>query len=54
MVFDAVYVPRMTRFLREAMESGTTIVSGLEMFIRQAAGQFEIFTGKPGKVEDFD
>ncbi|MQL84344.1 hypothetical protein Taro_016849 [Colocasia esculenta] len=44
-VFDAVYTPKMTRLLREAEESGATVVSGLEMFIRQAMGQFEIFTG---------
>ncbi|XP_078440173.1 dehydroquinate dehydratase, putative / shikimate dehydrogenase isoform X2 [Wolffia australiana] len=44
-VFDAVYTPRVTRFLREAKEAGAAIVSGLEMFIRQAIGQYEIFTG---------
>lgn len=39
----------MTRLLREAEESGTAIVSGLEMLIRQAYGQYEGFTGLPGK-----
>ncbi|CAL9772552.1 unnamed protein product [Musa acuminata subsp. burmannicoides] len=43
-VFDAVYTPKATRLLREAEESGATVVSGLEMFIRQAMGQFELFT----------
>ncbi|KAJ8490329.1 hypothetical protein OPV22_012050 [Ensete ventricosum] len=43
-VFDAVYTPKVTRLLREADESGATVVSGLEMFIRQAMGQFELFT----------
>ncbi|RWW56958.1 hypothetical protein BHE74_00036330, partial [Ensete ventricosum] len=43
-VFDAVYTPKVTRLLREAEESGATVVSGLEMFIRQAMGQFELFT----------
>ncbi|KAM0954297.1 putative shikimate dehydrogenase, 3-dehydroquinate dehydratase [Dioscorea sansibarensis] len=46
-VFDAVYTPKVTRLLREAEESGVTVVSGLEMFIRQAMGQFELFTGLP-------
>ncbi|CAA6654210.1 unnamed protein product [Spirodela intermedia] len=46
-VFDAVYTPRVTRFLREAKESGATVVSGLEMFIRQAIGQYKFFTGLP-------
>ncbi|EFJ08617.1 hypothetical protein SELMODRAFT_269650 [Selaginella moellendorffii] len=46
-VFDAVYTPLETRLLREAKESGAVVVSGLEMFIRQAIGQFELFTGQP-------
>ncbi|WOL18861.1 bifunctional 3-dehydroquinate dehydratase/shikimate dehydrogenase, chloroplastic [Canna indica] len=46
-VFDAVYTPKVTRLLREAKESGATVVSGLEMFIRQAVGQFEMFTNMP-------
>lgn len=45
MVFDAVYAPRVTRLLREAEECGIKVVSGVEMFIRQAMGQFEHFTG---------
>ncbi|KAK0582284.1 hypothetical protein LWI29_023722 [Acer saccharum] len=44
-VFDAVYTPRNTRLLREAAEVGATVVSGVEMFIRQALGQFRLFTG---------
>ncbi|KAL5995307.1 hypothetical protein ACLOJK_025365 [Asimina triloba] len=47
-VFDAVYTPKVTRLLREAESAGATTVSGLEMFIRQAMGQFELFTGLPG------
>ncbi|PWA80035.1 3-dehydroquinate dehydratase type I [Artemisia annua] len=44
LVFDAVYTPRNTRLLQEAAEVGVTIVSGVEMFIRQALGQFKLFT----------
>ncbi|KAH9322626.1 hypothetical protein KI387_017265, partial [Taxus chinensis] len=47
LVFDAVYTPKVTRLLQEAEEAGATVVSGLEMFIRQAMGQFELFTGCP-------
>lgn len=50
LVFDAVYTPKITRLLREAEESGATIVSGSEMFIGQAYEQFERFTGLPGKM----
>ncbi|KVI12521.1 Aldolase-type TIM barrel [Cynara cardunculus var. scolymus] len=44
LVFDAVYTPRNTRLLQEAVEVGVTVVSGVEMFIRQALGQFKLFT----------
>ena len=45
-VFDAVYNPLETRLLREAKEVGCTQASGLDMFVGQAAQQFELFTGK--------
>ncbi|PIN26066.1 3-dehydroquinate dehydratase [Handroanthus impetiginosus] len=45
LVFDAVYTPRNTRLLQEAAEVGAVVVSGVEMFIRQALGQFKMFTG---------
>ena len=44
-VFDAVYHPLMTRFLREAESAGCTVVTGLEMFVGQAAEQFRLWTG---------
>lgn len=49
LVFDAIYTPKITRLLREAEESGASVVSGSEMFIGQAYEQFERFTGLPGK-----
>ncbi|KAL9329329.1 hypothetical protein ACSQ67_004332 [Phaseolus vulgaris] len=53
LVFDAVYTPKMTRLLKEAEEAGATIVTGFEMFIGQAYGQFENFTGLPAPKELF-
>ncbi|XP_002277395.2 bifunctional 3-dehydroquinate dehydratase/shikimate dehydrogenase, chloroplastic isoform X1 [Vitis vinifera] len=53
LVFDAIYTPKITRLLREAQESGATIVTGLEMFIGQAYEQFERFTGLPAPKELF-
>ena len=50
LVFDAVYTPRNTRLLKEAAEVGATVVSGVEMFVRQALGQFRLFTGGLGSV----
>ncbi|CAL5324562.1 unnamed protein product [Camellia sinensis] len=44
-VFDAVYMPRKTTLLKEAEAAGAIIVSGVEMFLRQAIEQFNLFTG---------
>ncbi|KAF5206725.1 Shikimate dehydrogenase (NADP(+)) [Thalictrum thalictroides] len=53
LVFDAVYTPRNTRLLREAEEVGAIVVSGVEMFIRQAIGQFNLFTnGEEPGIDD--
>ncbi|KAL6535357.1 hypothetical protein OROMI_026731 [Orobanche minor] len=54
LVFDAVYTPRMTRLLREADEVGAKIVTGVEMFIRQAYEQYERFTGLPAPKQLFN
>ncbi len=45
-VFDLVYTPIETQFLRDAKKTGAIIIPGIEMFIYQAAEQFEIYTGK--------
>ena len=47
LVFDAVYNPLQTRLLTQASAAGAQTVSGVEMFIRQAARQFELWTGLP-------
>lgn len=45
-VFDMVYNPLETLLLRRAREQGKTVIAGLEMFLEQAARQFEIWTGQ--------
>jgi shikimate 5-dehydrogenase len=52
-VFDTVYNPRDTRLLQRAAADGARTIAGLEMFIRQAAVQFELFTGQPAPVDVF-
>jgi 3-dehydroquinate dehydratase/shikimate dehydrogenase len=47
-VFDTVYNPESTLLLKEARSHGCRTVTGVEMFIRQAALQFLLFTGKEG------
>jgi len=52
-VFDTIYNPRQTRLLREARAAGCVTVPGTEMFVRQAAGQFELWTGHEAPMEIF-
>lgn len=51
-VFDVVYNPLETRLLREAKARGLIAVSGVDMFINQAALQFEYFTNVEAPVEE--
>jgi 3-dehydroquinate dehydratase/shikimate dehydrogenase len=45
-VFDTVYHPAQTRLLRDAEKRGCCTVSGVEMFVGQAAEQFELWHGQ--------
>ena len=45
-VFDMVYNPLETLLIQHAREQGKIVIPGLEMFIEQAARQFEIWTGE--------
>jgi 3-dehydroquinate dehydratase / shikimate dehydrogenase len=45
-VFDTVYNPESTLLLKEARSHGCRVTTGVEMFIRQAALQYLLFTGK--------
>lgn len=50
-VFDTIYNPENTLLLKEAREHRCRTVSGVEMFVRQAAAQFTRFTGQPAPLE---
>jgi 3-dehydroquinate dehydratase/shikimate dehydrogenase len=45
-VFDMVYNPLETQLLKQARAAGKKTISGLEMFLEQAAAQFEIWTAQ--------
>lgn len=53
-VFDTIYNPTETKLLRQAKEAGCVTVGGIEMFNRQAAAQFELWTGKQAPAEVFN
>jgi 3-dehydroquinate dehydratase/shikimate dehydrogenase len=46
LVFDMVYNPMDTALIRRAKSQGAEVICGLEMFLEQAARQFEIWTGE--------
>jgi 3-dehydroquinate dehydratase/shikimate dehydrogenase len=51
-VFDMIYDPAETRFMKLALARGAQVIPGIEMFVHQAARQFEIWTGKPAPFDD--
>ena len=50
-VFDCVYNPPETRLLKEAKSAGCTVISGVELFINQAARQFEMWTWNKAPIQ---
>ncbi|MCI0363336.1 MAG: type I 3-dehydroquinate dehydratase [Phycisphaerales bacterium] len=55
-VFDTVYAPAgrvggRSPLIQEAAARGAKVITGVDMFIRQAAMQFEKWTGKPAPME---
>ena len=49
-VFDSVYNPPETRLIRDAKAAGCIAISGIELFINQAVGQFELWAGQKAPV----
>ncbi len=52
-VFDTIYNPVETKLLAMAKQAGCKTVSGVEMFVRQGATQFELWTGKIAPTDEF-
>ena len=50
-VVDTIYTPENTLLIKEARSRGCPVVTGVEMFIRQAALQFRLFTGKEAPLD---
>jgi 3-dehydroquinate dehydratase/shikimate dehydrogenase len=51
LVFDTIYNPLETKLIRHAKLQGAKTISGIEMFVRQAAAQFEAWTEQPAPTE---
>jgi len=50
-VMDIVYNPRDTLLLKNARAAGCRTISGLEMFLHQAAAQFELWTNQAAPTD---
>jgi len=50
-VFDIVYNPLETKLLKDAASAGAKTIGGIELFVNQAALQFEHFTGYMAPVD---
>ena len=44
MIFDTVYTPESTMRVKEARQRGCLVLTGVDMFVRQAEAQFKLFT----------
>ncbi len=51
LVFDTVYNPEQTLFIKGARAQKCTLITGLQMFVRQAAYQYRLFTGLEPPIE---
>ena len=50
-VMDIVYNPRDTQLLKDAKAAGCRTIPGLEMFLHQAAAQFELWTNQTAPID---
>ncbi len=50
-VFDTVYTPETTLLVKEARARGCQVITGVELFVRQAARQFQLFTQREAPIE---
>jgi 3-dehydroquinate dehydratase/shikimate dehydrogenase len=50
-VFDTVYNPEQTLLIKLAREQGCRIATGVDMFVRQAALQFQLFSGQDAPLD---
>lgn len=50
-VYDIVYNPLKTAFIKMAQQNGYKTITGLDMFVHQGAKAFEIWTGQKAKPE---
>lgn len=50
-VFDVVYNPENTLLVKDARSRNCRVITGVDMFVRQACLQFKLFTGHEGPAD---
>lgn len=50
-VFDTVYNPENTLLIKNAQRAQCRFITGVDMFVRQAAYQYKLFTGREAPVD---
>lgn len=50
-VFDTVYNPENTLLVKQARRKQARVITGVDMFVRQAAYQYRLFTGKDAPTD---
>jgi 3-dehydroquinate dehydratase/shikimate dehydrogenase len=50
-VFDTIYHPENTMMIKLARERGCQTITGVDMFLRQAAHQFKLYTGQDAPID---
>jgi 3-dehydroquinate dehydratase/shikimate dehydrogenase len=51
-LMETVYTPETTLLVKEARSRGADVITGVDLFVRQAAAQVHLFTGRPPPVEE--
>jgi 3-dehydroquinate dehydratase/shikimate dehydrogenase len=51
LVFDTIYNPENTLLIKEARVHGCDVITGLDMFVQQAAFQFQLFTEQEAPLQ---
>lgn len=50
-VFDTIYTPETTLLVKDARSRGCHVITGVELFVRQAAQQFKLFTQRDAPID---
>ena len=50
-IFETIYNPERTLLIKDARTAGCQTITGVEMFVRQAAYQYRLFTDRQAPID---